>query len=134
LSAIKHFKAKENVLNRIVDVYHLILLSLCLYLIIVFVLSKTIEDIFLFAGTVMENIRYGRLEASDDEVIAAARLANADWLIRRLPQGVYRSSSGTVLGKTTAKPDSKRFQPIIQEASRRTGLHSALIRAVIRGE
>jgi ATP-binding cassette subfamily B multidrug efflux pump len=41
----------------------------------------------LFSGTVMENIRYGKLGASDDQVYAAAKLANADWFIRRLPQG-----------------------------------------------
>jgi ATP-binding cassette subfamily B protein len=46
-----------------------------------------LQDTFLFAGTVMENIRYGRLEATDEEVKAAATLANADPFIQRLPQG-----------------------------------------------
>ncbi|MCB0088482.1 MAG: ATP-binding cassette domain-containing protein, partial [Caldilineaceae bacterium] len=46
-----------------------------------------LQDTFLFADSVMENIRYGRLEATDDEVIAAATLANADQFIHRLPQG-----------------------------------------------
>ena len=46
-----------------------------------------LQDNFLFADTVMENIRYGRLDASDEEVIAAARLGNADSFIRRLPRG-----------------------------------------------
>ena len=46
-----------------------------------------LQDTFLFADTVMENIRYGRLDATDEEVIAAAKLANADHFIRRLPQG-----------------------------------------------
>jgi ATP-binding cassette subfamily B protein len=50
-------------------------------------LGIVLQDTFLFAGTVMENIRYGRLDASDDEVIAAARLANADQFIHRLPHG-----------------------------------------------
>jgi ATP-binding cassette subfamily B multidrug efflux pump len=50
-------------------------------------LGIVLQDTFLFSGTVMDNIRYGRLEASDEEVYAAARLANADWFIRRLPQG-----------------------------------------------
>lgn len=50
-------------------------------------LSVVLQDTFLFSGTVMENIRYGRLSASDEEVIAAARLANADRFIRHLPQG-----------------------------------------------
>ena len=50
-------------------------------------LGIVLQDTFLFAGTLMENIRYGRLDATDDEVIAAARLANADQFIHRLPQG-----------------------------------------------
>jgi ATP-binding cassette subfamily B protein len=49
-----------------------------------------LQDNFLFADTVMENIRYGRLEANDEEVLAAARLANADTFIHRLPHG-YRT-------------------------------------------
>jgi ABC-type multidrug transport system fused ATPase/permease subunit len=52
-----------------------------------------LQDTFLFSGTVMENIRYGRLEASDEEVIAAARLANADQFITRLPDG-YQAQLG----------------------------------------
>jgi len=52
-----------------------------------------LQDTFLFSGTVMENIRYGRLEASDEEVIAAARLANADQFITRLPEG-YQAQLG----------------------------------------
>jgi ATP-binding cassette subfamily B multidrug efflux pump len=50
-------------------------------------LGIVLQDTFLFSDTVMENIRYGRLDASDEEVFAAARLANADQFIRRLPQG-----------------------------------------------
>jgi len=50
-------------------------------------LGIVLQDTYLFSGSVMENIRYGRLSATDDEVIAAARMANADWFIRRLPQG-----------------------------------------------
>ena len=50
-------------------------------------LGLVLQDNFLFADTVMENIRYGRLEASDEEVKAAARLANADLFIHRLPHG-----------------------------------------------
>lgn len=50
-------------------------------------LGIVLQDTFLFSGTVMENIRYGRLEATDEEVIAAARLANADRFIRLLPAG-----------------------------------------------
>lgn len=50
-------------------------------------LGVVLQDTFLFTGTVMDNIRYGRLAASDEEVIAAAQLANADGFIRRLPRG-----------------------------------------------
>jgi ABC-type multidrug transport system fused ATPase/permease subunit len=52
-----------------------------------------LQDTFLFSGTVMENIRYGRLEASDEEVIAAAQLANADQFITRLPES-YQTETG----------------------------------------
>jgi ATP-binding cassette subfamily B protein len=50
-------------------------------------LGIVLQDTYLFADTVMENIRYGRLDAVDDEVIAAAKIANADQFIRRLPHG-----------------------------------------------
>jgi ATP-binding cassette subfamily B protein len=50
-------------------------------------LGLVLQDTFLFSDTVMENIRYGRLEATDDEVIEAARMADADSFIRQLPQG-----------------------------------------------
>ena len=50
-------------------------------------LGIVLQDTFLFGDTVMENIRYGRLSATDEEVIAAAKLANADSFIRHLPYG-----------------------------------------------
>jgi ATP-binding cassette subfamily B protein len=50
-------------------------------------LGIVLQDSFLFAGSVMDNIRYGRLDATDEEVVAAARLANADQFIHRLPHG-----------------------------------------------
>ncbi len=50
-------------------------------------LGIVLQDTHLFTGTVMENIRYGKLDATDEEVIKAARLANADGFIRRLPEG-----------------------------------------------
>ena len=50
-------------------------------------LGVVLQDVNLFTGTVMENIRYGRLDATDEECIAAARLANADGFIRMLPDG-----------------------------------------------
>jgi ATP-binding cassette subfamily B protein len=46
-----------------------------------------LQETHLFSATVMDNIRYGRLDATDEEVIAAAKLANADGFIRRLPEG-----------------------------------------------
>lgn len=50
-------------------------------------LGIVLQDTHLFTATVMENIRYGKLDATDDEVYAAARLANADTFIRQLPEG-----------------------------------------------
>ena len=50
-------------------------------------LGIVLQDTFLFSESVMENIRYGRLDATDEECITAAKLANADQFIRRLPQG-----------------------------------------------
>ena len=50
-------------------------------------LGMVLQDTHLFTGTVMENIRFGRLDATDEECIAAAQLANADGFIRRLPDG-----------------------------------------------
>ena len=50
-------------------------------------LGIVLQDTHLFTGTVRENIRYGKLDATDEEVIAAAKLANADGFIRRLPRG-----------------------------------------------
>jgi ATP-binding cassette subfamily B multidrug efflux pump len=50
-------------------------------------LGVVLQDVKLFTGTVKENIRYGKLDATDEEVVAAAKLANADSFIRNLPQG-----------------------------------------------
>jgi ATP-binding cassette subfamily B protein len=52
-------------------------------------LGLVLQDTYLFNNTVMENIRYGRLDASDDEVMEAARLADADHFIRLLPDGYH---------------------------------------------
>lgn len=57
-------------------------------------LGIVLQDTHLFTGTVMENIRYGRLDASDKECIAAAKLANADGFIRRLPDGYQTVLTG----------------------------------------
>jgi len=56
-------------------------------------LGVVLQDTFLFSDTVMENIRYGRLEASDEEVKAAAQMANADQFIHRLPHGYQTTLS-----------------------------------------
>lgn len=50
-------------------------------------LSQVLQDTHLFTGTIEDNIRYGKLDASHEEVVAAAKLANADSFIRRLPNG-----------------------------------------------
>ena len=50
-------------------------------------LGIVLQDTHLFTGTVRDNIRYGKLDATDEEIVAAAKLANADSFIRHLPQG-----------------------------------------------
>ncbi len=57
-------------------------------------LGAVLQDTHLFTGTVMDNIRYGRLEATDDECIAAAKSANAHSFIRRLPDGYQTMVTG----------------------------------------
>lgn len=57
-------------------------------------LGVVLQDVNLFTGTVMDNIRYGKLDATDDECIEAAKLANADGFIRMLPQGYDTVLSG----------------------------------------
>nr|WP_246798223.1 ABC transporter ATP-binding protein [Alkalibacter rhizosphaerae] len=57
-------------------------------------LGIVLQDVNLFSGTVMENIRYGRLDATDEECIEAARMANADSFIRMLPHGYETELSG----------------------------------------
>jgi ATP-binding cassette subfamily B protein len=52
-------------------------------------LGLVLQDTFLFSDSVMDNIRYGRLDATDDEVIQAARMAEADPFIRQLPEGYH---------------------------------------------
>lgn len=57
-------------------------------------LGMVLQDTHLFTDTVMENIRYGKLDATDEEVIAAAKLANADGFIRHLPDGYNTMLTG----------------------------------------
>lgn len=57
-------------------------------------LGMVLQDTHLFTGTVMDNIRYGKLDATDEECIAAAKLANADGFIRRLPDGYQTMLTG----------------------------------------
>jgi ATP-binding cassette subfamily B protein len=56
-------------------------------------LGIVLQDVFLFSGTVMDNIRYGKLDATDEECMHAAELANADGFIKRLPQGYHSELS-----------------------------------------
>ena len=53
-----------------------------------------LQDTHLFTGTIIDNIRYGRLDATDEECIQAAKLANADSFIRMLPDGYQTIISG----------------------------------------
>ena len=62
-------------------------------------LGMVLQDTVLFTGTVMENIRYGRLDATDEECMAAARLAGADSFITRLPQGYQTMLEGDNLSQ-----------------------------------
>lgn len=57
-------------------------------------LGMVLQDTHLFTGTVRDNIRFGKLDATDEEVEAAAKLANADYFIRHLPQGYDTMLSG----------------------------------------
>ena len=57
-------------------------------------LGMVLQDTHLFTGTVMDNIRYGKLDATEEECIAAAKLANADGFIRRLPDGYQTMLTG----------------------------------------
>ena len=57
-------------------------------------LGIVLQDTHLFTATVMENIRYGKLDATDEEVMAAARLANADTFIQQLPDGYHTMLTG----------------------------------------
>ena len=57
-------------------------------------LGMVLQDTHLFTGTVMDNIRYGKLDATDEECVAAAKLANADSFIRRLPNGYQTVLTG----------------------------------------
>ncbi|MBR2615953.1 MAG: ABC transporter ATP-binding protein [Clostridia bacterium] len=57
-------------------------------------LSMVLQDPHLFSGTVLDNIRYGKLDATDEECIAAAKLANADSFIRHLPEGYHTFIAG----------------------------------------
>ncbi len=61
-------------------------------------LGMVLQDVNLFTGTVMENIRYGRIDATDEECIAAAKLANADGFIRMLPDGYNTMLDGAASG------------------------------------
>ena len=65
-------------------------------------LGVVLQDVNLFTGTVMDNIRYGRLDATDEECIAAAKLTNADGFIRMLPNGYQTVLEGDGSGLSQA--------------------------------
>ena len=56
--------------------------------------ASVLQDTHLFTGTIMDNIRYGRLDATDEECVAAAKSANAHSFIRRLPDGYQTMVTG----------------------------------------
>jgi len=70
-------------------------------------LGLVLQDTYLFSDTVMENIRFGNLDASDEEVIEAAKMADADHFIRQLPNGY----------QTKAVRAGKQSQPGSEAAS-----------------
>jgi ATP-binding cassette subfamily B multidrug efflux pump len=80
-------------------------------------LGLVLQDTFLFADSVLENIRYGRLDASDEECFQAARLADADHFIRQLPQGYQTqlSERASNLSQATSSVDT-RTEARIQES------------------
>ena len=75
-----------------------------------------LQDTHLFTGTVMENIRYGRLDATDEECIEAAKLANADGFITRLPDGyntmLRATAAASRRGSASFWPSRARQSPI----------------------
>ena len=68
-------------------------------------LGMVLQDTNLFSGTIMDNIRFGRLDATDEECIEAAKLANADSFITRLPQGynTYIKGNGSSISQGQAQ-------------------------------
>ncbi len=70
-------------------------------------LGIVLQDTHLFTATVMENIRYGKLDATDEEVIAAAKLANADTCIHQLPDGYNTLLTGDGANKSGTKTASR---------------------------
>ena len=76
-------------------------------------LGMVLQDTHLFTGTVMDNIRYGKLDATDEECIKAAKLANADGFIRRLPDG-YNTTPALILDEATSSIDT-RTEKLVQD-------------------
>ena len=81
-------------------------------------LGIVLQDVNLFTGTIMENIRYGNLEATDEECIAAAKLSNADQFIRHLPEGynTMLTQNGASLSQGQRQLISIRLIPVYGSA------------------
>ena len=92
-------------------------------------LGVVLQDVNLFTGTVMENIRYGNPDATDDDCIAAARLANADGFIRMLPEGYQTLLQGDGSGLSQGQRQlishcpGRRVQPACHDPGRGHILH-----------
>ncbi len=78
-------------------------------------MGMMLQDTFLFTGTIMDNIRYGRLDATDEEVYAAARAVHADDFISQLPDGydteVKERGSSLSAGSASSSASRARFWP-----------------------
>ncbi len=87
-------------------------------------LSMVLQDTHLFTGSVRENIRYGRLDATDEEIVEAAKLANAHSFIKHLPQGydTVLTADGANLsqGSASSSPSPARRLPTAGADSRRS--------------
>ena len=95
-------------------------------------LGIVLQDVNLFTGTIMENIRYGKLDASDEEVYAAAKLANADDFIRRLPE--YVREYPLEFTEEISVPREAQFSDVFGGGKRRPDFRKILRHAAGNGK